>query len=143
MICTERRSQIRTDGWSSLTAIPLGHVCYHSVSPSTRDSAIQCLCIAEKNACALPMSGHPVPSSSPPMCGAVIDAQNKLSGSVLEKCPGRPELEQVITKLMDYPRNHIPFKRGGMLFVPSHKSSPYTTQILTHPLGQCPAQSWP
>lgn len=57
---------------------------------------------------------HPAPSSSPPICGAVIDAQNKLSGSVLEKCPGRPELEQLITKLMDYPRNHIPFKRGGM-----------------------------
>lgn len=47
------------------------------------------------------------------LCGAVIEAQNKLSGSVLEKCPGRPELEQLITKLMDYPRNHIPFKRGG------------------------------
>eukprot|EP00892_Ulva_mutabilis_P009337 jgi/Ulvmu1/6776/UM030_0114.1 len=41
-----------------------------------------------------------------------IEAQNKLSSSVLEKCPGRGELEDLITKLMDYPRSHMPFKRG-------------------------------
>lgn len=52
------------------------------------------------------------------LCLAVIDAQNTLSSSVLEKCPGRPELEELITKLMDYPRNHIPFKRGGMMISP-------------------------
>lgn len=47
---------------------------------------------------------------------AVIEAQNTLSKSVLEKCPGRSELEKLITKLMDYPKNGMPFKRGGTQF---------------------------
>ena len=37
-----------------------------------------------------------------------------LTKEVLAKCEGREELKQVLTKLMDYPRQGVPYKRGGV-----------------------------
>lgn len=46
-----------------------------------------------------------------------MDAQNILTGAVLAKCEGREELKEVFKKLVDYPKQGVPYKRGGMAVI--------------------------
>ena len=43
---------------------------------------------------------------------AVVDAQNQLTGQVLEQCKTRTQFKHLLTKVFDYPRYSCPFKRG-------------------------------
>ncbi len=43
---------------------------------------------------------------------AVVDAQNKLTGQVLEQCKTKAHFKDLLTKVFDYPRYSCPFKRG-------------------------------
>lgn len=42
-----------------------------------------------------------------------------LADAVLAKCGDREGLRQVLTKLMDYPKRSVPYKRGGVPFLRS------------------------
>ena len=44
---------------------------------------------------------------------AVVDAQNALSQSVLQRCETRAGFKDLMNELYDYPRYGCPYKRGG------------------------------
>jgi hypothetical protein len=56
-----------------------------------------------------------------------VDAQNVLTDAVLSKCEGREELKELLKKLMDYPKQGVPYKRGG-----EHPSLPRTPGIFSN-----------
>lgn len=47
-----------------------------------------------------------------PKC-AVVEAQNALTNSVLEKCGTREKFKELMTRLYNYERFSCPFKRGS------------------------------
>lgn len=44
---------------------------------------------------------------------AVIDKQNELTSRVLARCEGRSQIKDLVSKIMDYPKRGLPWKRGG------------------------------
>jgi hypothetical protein len=44
---------------------------------------------------------------------AVIDAQNKLSQAVLDRCEGKKQFKELISTIMDYPKRSLPWKEGS------------------------------
>jgi hypothetical protein len=46
---------------------------------------------------------------------AVIEAQNKLSQGVLDRCEGRKQIKELISAIMDHPKRSLPWKAGSML----------------------------
>lgn len=44
---------------------------------------------------------------------AVVEAQNKLTSSVLEQCTSREQFKELMTELYNYPKYGCPYKRGG------------------------------
>lgn len=51
---------------------------------------------------------------------AVIDAQNGVTDKVLAGCDGRPQIRELVSKIMDYPKRGLPWKRGGAPGMPAH-----------------------
>jgi prolyl oligopeptidase len=45
-----------------------------------------------------------------------ITAQNKLTDSVLEACPGREDLKKRLTEMYNYPKSSSPFRKNDTLF---------------------------
>ena len=52
-------------------------------------------------------------SYPPHVMSAVVEAQNKLTTSVLSQCETREPFRQLFTQLFDYPKFGTPFKQGG------------------------------
>ena len=49
-------------------------------------------------------------------CRAVVDAQNKVTNSLLEQCSTREAFRQLLTEMYDYPRFRVPSKKGSRYY---------------------------
>ena len=100
MCCMESASQTLTDGWRTPTRLRQPHVSNNTFGGTTALTGIMRLPSLGTDLLVCPND-------------AVVDAQNALTDSVLEKCGTREKFKELMTRLYNYERFSCPFKRGA------------------------------